>query len=95
MAQRQKKFIQPRFWIMLCILLIIVFGFSLSVQYIRLRTQAQTLANLEAEYQTLMNEMSEKAAELEFMQTDEYIEQAARELGMLPPDEIRYVPNGQ
>ena len=95
MTQKQKKFIQPRFWVFLSILLIVVFTFAFAVQFVRLRTQAQTLENLENERKTLMEEVSELTLELEYMQTDDYIEQAARELGMLLPDEIRYVPSQQ
>ena len=95
MTQKQKKFIQPRFWVTLSVILLIVFAFAFAVQFVRLRTQKQTLENLEYERMYLMEELSDMTRELEYMQTDEYIEQAARELGMLLPDEVRYVPAGQ
>ena len=89
----KKKFLQPRFWGLICVLLIIGFSVALAVQYVRLRSQEATLANLESEQRRLMQEVDELSQTAEYMQTDEYIEQAARErLGMLMPDEIRYVP---
>ena len=95
MTQPQKKFIQPRFWVIISTILIIIFAFAFAVQFVRLHTQAQTLANLEQERVTLLEELSDLSLELEYMQTSEYIEQAARELGMLLPDDVRYVPAGQ
>jgi len=97
MAQNQrKKFLQPRFWVLISAVLLVVFLFAFVVQYVRLQTQQQTLLNLQQERQTLMDEVSELMEQMEYMQTNEYIEQAAREqLGMLLPDEIRYVPSGQ
>ena len=81
MAKRQKKkFLQPRFWGLICVLLIIGFSVALAVQYVRLRSQEATLANLESEQRRLMEEVDELSQTAEYMQTDEYIEQAARDI---------------
>ena len=94
MATRPKKrFLQPRFWGLICVLLIIGFSVALTAQYVRLRSQEATLISLENERLRLMEEVDELSQTAEYMETDAYIEQAARErLGMLMPDEIRYVP---
>ena len=71
-------------------MLILGFAIALTVQYMRLRSQESMLDNLESERLRLTEEIDELTKTTEYMQTDEYIEQAAREqLGMLLPDEIR------
>ena len=44
MAKRQKKkFLQPRFWGLTCVVLILGFAIALTVQYMRLRSQESML----------------------------------------------------
>ena len=73
MAQNQrKKFLQPRFWVLISAVLLVVFLFAFVVQYVRLQTQKQTLLNLQQERQTLMDEVSETAGQADTADTKDY-----------------------
>lgn len=84
--------IQTRFCLILIAVMIAVFAISIGVSCYDLHRGAVRLAELEAEYDRMLVEVSELREELAFVGTDEYVERVARdELSMLMPGEIRYV----
>lgn len=72
-----------------------IFGCCFAVgrnQYVQGRKR---LEQVEAYRDDLAQQVNELSEELEYVQTDEYIESAARdELGMIKPGEVRYVNSG-
>ncbi len=87
-----KYHIKPRFWLMLSLTAALVFSVSLLVARNRLDAAAAEVAALEAQRDQLVREIGTLQDEINFAQTDEYIERAARdELGLIMPGEVRYV----
>ena len=87
-----KYHIKPRFWLMLSLTAALVFSVSFLVARNRLDAAAAKVAALEAQRDQLVREIGTLQDEINFAQTDEYIERAARdELGLIMPGEVRYV----
>ena len=87
-----KYHIKPRFWLMLSLTAAVVFSVSFLVARNRLDAAAAEVAALEAQRDQLVREIGTLQDEINFAQTDEYIERAARdELGLIMPGEVRYV----
>ena len=87
-----KYHIKPRFWLMLSLTAALVFSVSFLVARNRLDAAAAEAAALEAQRDQLVREIGTLQDEINFAQTDEYIERAARdELGLIMPGEVRYV----
>ncbi|HIQ83716.1 MAG TPA: septum formation initiator family protein [Candidatus Pullichristensenella stercorigallinarum] len=87
-----KYHIKPRFWLMLSLTAALVFSVSFLVARNRLDAAAAEVAALEAQRDQLVREIGTLQDEINFAQTDEYIERAARdELGLIMPGEVRYV----
>ena len=87
-----KYHIKPRFWLMLSLTAALVFSVSFLVARNRLDAAAAEVAALEAQRDQLVLEIGTLQDEINFAQTDEYIERAARdELGLIMPGEVRYV----
>ena len=87
-----KYHIKPRFWLMLSLTAALVFSVSFLVARNRLDAAAAEVAALEAQRDQLVREIGTLQDVINFAQTDEYIERAARdELGLIMPGEVRYV----
>lgn len=85
---------RPRFyWIMLALLVIALLA-SYAVAEGRLREGRATLAEREDARDALVAEIGDLQKQIDFAQTDAYVERVARdELGLLMPGEVRYVSN--
>jgi len=84
--------IKPRFCLILIAFMLIVFTVSIGISCHELRTGAERLAKVDAEYETMLLQLDALREELAFAGTDEYVERVARdELNMLMPGEVRYV----
>lgn len=83
---------QPRFYGILIALMLLVFTASGLVSLHRLKLATRHADALELEKAALESELRSLNAELEYVQSDEYILRAARnELKLIFPNEIRYV----
>ena len=84
--------VQPRFLVLLITAMVLIFGISFAVGQHTLKKGSETLTELQAERIELQAEILELQEELEYVKTDEYVIRVARdELGMIMPDEIRYI----
>jgi cell division protein FtsB len=89
MNNREAK---PRFFVLLSVIAALVFAVGVMAVRGRMARDAEVLQQLRREQQTLVDSISELEDELEYAQTDEYVENAAREeLNMIMPGEIRYM----
>lgn len=87
--------VKPRFFILLSVIAAVVFAVGVMAIRTRMANDALVLQEIRRQQQTLVDEIDALEDELEYVQTDEYIENAAREeLYMLKPGEIRYMPQG-
>ena len=90
MARRYQ--VKPRFWLTLSVTAVLVFSVSFLVTRARLEAQAVRVQERIAERDQIVREIGELENEIDFVQTDEYVERAARdELGLIMPGEVRYV----
>lgn len=90
MARRYQ--VKPRFWLTLSVTAALVFSVSFLVTRARLEAQAVRVQERIAERDQIVREIGELENEIDFVQTDEYVERAARdELGLIMPGEVRYV----
>jgi cell division protein FtsB len=88
----RKYHARPRFWLVLALLALAVFGISFLVANHRLQADAAALAAKTAQCDQIVREIGELEKQIAFAQTDEYVERAARDdLGLLKPGEVRYV----
>ncbi len=84
--------IQPRFWMLCILIMVIVFGIFLLCANHDLRVGSEKLDEATVERTELQSELQSLQEELEYVQTDDYVIRVARdELGMLMPGEVRYV----
>ena len=84
--------IQPRFWMIVIVLMLIAFGVSFAVGQNSLRAGDRALAEAIEQRKALQQEVETLNAALEFARTDDYVIRIARdELGLIMPGEIRYV----
>ena len=84
--------IQPRFWVIVIVLMLVVFGASFAAAQNSLRAGDRALAEAIAQREALQQEVETLSAALEFARTDDYVIRVARdELGLIMPGEIRYV----
>ena len=90
MARRYQ--VKPRFWLTLSVTAALVFSVSFLVTRARLEAQVARVQERIAERDQIVREIGELENEIDFVQTDEYVERAARdELGLIMPGEVRYV----
>jgi len=90
----RRMVISPRFYVYVCLALLVFFGISFAVSYARLTSEADALDDAFARRAAVSVEISELQAQLDYAATPEYVERAARDrLGMLYPGEYRYVAN--
>lgn len=82
----------PRFWLLLTLTAALVFSISFLVTRGRLDAASVQVESLTAQRDQLVAEIGELQEEIDFVQTDAYVERAARdELGLIMPGEVRYV----
>ena len=87
-----RRRVKPRFWVFMIAVTMIVFLASFAVMRIRYAQGAQRLERAQSERNALAVEAKELSDQLAFAQTDDYVIRIARdELGMIMPDEVRYV----
>ena len=86
---------QPRFFVILSVIAALVFVAGTTMVRTRMMQDARRLAEVRLEQQALVDEISHLEQQIEYVQTDEYVENAARdELGLIMPGEIRYMSDG-
>ena len=86
------KRIRPRFWLFVITFLLITFAVCGLTSVHALKNGEATLSELYETRASLSSERESLQDTYAFSQTDEYVIRVARsELGMLMPDEIRYV----
>lgn len=86
---------QPRFFVILSVIAALVFVAGTTMVRARMKQDARRLAEVRLEQQALVDEISQLEQQIEYVQTDEYVENAARdELGLIMPGEIRYMSDG-
>ena len=86
--------IRPRFYIYLCVAMLLFFAASFGVSYARLSSELEALDETMARRAEASVQMAHLQEQLDYAGTDEYVERAARDrLGMLYPGEYRYVGN--
>ena len=84
--------IQPRFWKMIIVASVLVFGAVIARNLITARQAQAELAQAKARRDELSATVIALREELAYVQTDAFVESAARnELGLIRPGEIRYV----
>lgn len=85
---------RPRFYLMMLAILLVVMSISFGVIESGMRRGRAVLAEKKAERDALVGEIGNLQKEIDFAQTDAYIERVARdELGLIMPNEVRYVTN--
>lgn len=85
----------PKFWAVMIITMLVIFGCCFGVAWNHYAQGKKQLEQVEAYRDELIQQVDELSEELEYAQTDDYIERAARdELGMIMPGEVRYVNSG-
>ena len=84
--------VRPRFWLLLSLTAALVIAVSLLVAQGRMRAASAQVEALTQQRDQLVREIGALQEEIDFAQTDAYIERAARdELGLIMPGEVRYV----
>ena len=87
-----KRRTTPKFWLVMIAVTAVVFGASFLALQGRLNRENRQLGEVTAYRDALSGQVEELSAKLEFAQTDDYVIRTARdELGMIMPDEVRYV----
>ena len=83
---------RPRFYMFMIVALLAVLAVSFTVGALKLHEGDAVLADKKNERNALSAEISDLQDEIDFAQTDEFVERTARdELGLIMPGEIRYV----
>lgn len=91
----RKRMIKPRFWVLMMAALLVVFGCLYMTQGNYMERQAQRIAQLEGERTQALYVNSALQRQIDFTNTDEYVERVAHEsLGLLRENETRYVAGG-
>ena len=89
---RRKIHARPRFWLLLSLTAALVISVRLLVTHSRLDAASAQVSALTEQRDQLVREIGELQEEIDFVQTDAYVERAARdELGLIMPGEVRYV----
>lgn len=86
---------QPRFFLLMSVIAALVFVAGTAAVRVRMDQDAELLQQIRMEQQALVDEIGQLEQEIEYVKSDEYIENAARdELGWIKPGEIRYMTTG-
>ena len=81
-----------QFWMAMLLTTLLVFGVSFAVLQHRYNQGARQLDEVIARHTELYLRLLDLEDEMEYVQTDEYIQRAARDdLGLIMPGEVRYV----
>ena len=89
--QVRRKF-TARFWLLMIVTMLIVFGVSFAVLQHRYRQGERQITEISARRNELILEIQDLEKELAYSKTDDYIVRAAKdELGYIMPGEVRYV----
>ena len=84
--------IRPRFWLFVIGVMVITFAIAGIAMNQTLRSNAAKLTELSEQRVSLSEERENLMDTYDFIQTDEYVIRTARSvLGMLMPNEVRYV----
>ena len=84
--------VKPRFWVFVIVATILVFAVSFGVLQHRYNENARQVKQIRSYRDNLRLQADALSSELDYAQTDAYIERVARdELGMIMPGEVRYV----
>ncbi len=82
----------PKFWVLMIVTTIVVFGVSIGVLQHQYTLGARELARIEDYRDELDLEVRDLSDAFAYAQTDAYIIRAARDnLGWIMPNEVRYV----
>ena len=88
--------VKTRFWVYLFGATLLVFAISFGILQARYSHDSRALAEQRAYRDQLKLHVSDLSAQVEYVQSDEYIMRTAREqLGMILPGEVRYVNGAQ
>ena len=87
-----RRRVTPKFWLMVIATTLVIFGASFAVLQARYTQGRRQLERVEKNRNELFLKVDELSEQLEYAKTDEYVVRTARdELGMIMPDEVRYV----
>ena len=87
-----RRRVTPKFWLLVIAVTLVNFGTSFAVLQARYSQGQRQLAQVEKNRNELFLKVDELSEQLEYARTDEYVMRTARdELGMIMPDEVRYV----
>ena len=87
-----RRRVTPKFWLFMIAVTAVIFGVSFGVMQYRYSVGARQLRQVRAYRDELSLEVDALSDQLAFAQTDDYVVRTARdELGMIMPDEVRYV----
>ncbi len=82
----------PRFWLVMIVATLLVFGVTITAVQLRCARQQRVLNEQRLYRDQLKLAVSDLSDELAYVQTDEFVIRTARdELGLLMPNEVRYV----
>ena len=82
----------PRLWLTLIVATVLIFGVSFGVLQARCARDGRALTEQRLYRDQLKLRVSDLSDQLNYAQSDEYIIRVARdELGMIMPNEVRYV----
>ena len=87
-----RRRVTPKFWLMVIGITVMIFSISFAVLQARYNQGQRLLAQVEKNRNELFLKVDELSEQLDYAKTDEYVMRTARdELGMIMPDEVRYV----
>ena len=87
-----RRRVTPKFWLLVIAVTAVIFGASFVVLQARYSQGARQLDRVRAYRDQLFLQVDELSDRLDYVRTDDYVVRTARdELGMILPDEVRYV----
>ena len=87
-----RRRVTPKFWLLVIAVTLMIFGTSFAVLQARYAQGERQLKQVERYRNELFLKVDELSDRLAYAQTDDYVVRTARdELGMIMPDEVRYV----
>ena len=87
-----RRRVTPKFWLLVIAVTLVIFGTSFAVLQARYSQGQRQLAQVEKNRNELFLKVDELSEQLDYARTDEYVMRTARdELGMIMPEEVRYV----
>lgn len=87
-----RRVAKPRFFILLSVIAVAVFFAGTLAVRARMERNAELLRQIRQEQQALVDQYGQLEKDIEYAQTDAYIENRVREeLGWIKPGEIRYM----